>query len=265
MDKPLPPPQAQPELQPELQPMTAPLAAPVAASPANDPANDPASKADDPRLAAALALFDDYNRRDPTLVEHQVESLPQNQVESQPPHQVDSKSLPGPHPQPHPQEWLHARFLDAWITRLAPQASEALRLAARCQHIGRWEIPRSRFPEGLAGYVQWRTALMHHHVEVASRLLTTAGYGPEMVDAVARIVRKDGLKRDPEVQCMENALCLVFLEHQYDDFCQRYPDKVVEVLRKTWQKMDDAGRAAAGSLALSARGQEYLKKALAEA
>ena len=193
---------------------------------------------DDARFLRALSLFDDYNRLDPNPLEWKGEK--------------------------HPQEWLHARFLDEWVTRLAPDASVPLRLAARCQHIGRWEIPRSSFPEGRTGYLQWRNALKQHHADIAGRLITRAGYGQEMVDAVIRIVQKQGIKRDTEVQCMENALCLVFLEHQYDDFCRRYPDKVVSVLRKTWSKMDDAGRAAAQSLPLSAEGQRYLLAALAE-
>ncbi len=78
-----------------------------------------------------------------------------------------------------------------------------------------------------------------------------------------KIVRKQGIKRDADVQCMENALCLVFLEHQYEEFCERYPDKVVAVLQKTWNKMDEAGRLAAAALSFSERGQAYLAAALA--
>lgn len=193
---------------------------------------------DDALFQRALSLFDDYNRLDPNRVEWQGES--------------------------QPQEWLHARFLDAWVARLAPAASPALRLAARCQHIGRWEIPRNTYPAGRSGYLQWRNALKQHHADLAGRLITRAGYGQDMVDAVLRIVHKRGIKSDPEVQCMENALCLVFLEHQYDDFCRRYPDKVVSVLRKTWNKMDEAGRAAAQTLELSADGRRHLLAALAD-
>lgn len=193
---------------------------------------------DDALFLRAVSLFDDYNRLDPNQLEWKGEK--------------------------QPQEWLHARFLDEWVARLAPAASVPLRLAARCQHIGRWEISRDTYPAGRTGYIDWRNALKQHHADIAGRLIIRAGYGQEMVDAVLRIVHKQGIKRDPEVQCMENALCLVFLEHQYDDFCRRYPDKVVSVLRKTWSKMDDAGRTAAQALPLSADGRRHLLAALAE-
>ena len=41
-----------------------------------------------------------------------------------------------------PRELLYAQRLSDWVLRLRPDASEALRLAARCQHLCRWEIPR---------------------------------------------------------------------------------------------------------------------------
>ena len=190
-------------------------------------------------LQRALQLFDDYNRRDP------------NQL-----------SWDGAM---QPREWLHAQFLHGWVLKLAPQAGTALRLAARCQHIGRWEVPREACPAGRAGYLQWRNTLKEHHAGIAARLLASAGHDAETVQAVLRIVRKQGIKRDADVQCMENALCLVFLEHQYEEFCDRYPDKVVAVLQKTWNKMDEAGRQAAASLSFSGRGRAYLEAALAGA
>ena len=164
-----------------------------------------------------------------------------------------------------PREWLHAQYLDAWVLRLSPQAGHALRLAARCQHIGRWEVPRNAFALDRTGYLRWRNTLKEHHATITARLLQDAGYDAPMIDAVQRIVRKQGIKHDPDVQCMENALCLVFLEHQLEAFCDRYPDKVVDVLQKTWRKMDEAGRQAAMTLPLSARGQRYLGDALAAA
>lgn len=194
-------------------------------------------KADDAPLQRALQLFDDYNRRDPNLADWNGAA--------------------------HPREWLHAQFLHGWVMKLAPQAGTALRLAARCQHIGRWEVPRDACPAGRAGYLQWRNTLKEHHAAIAQRLLAQAGHDAETIQAVLKIVRKQGIKRDPDVQCMENALCLVFLEHQYEEFCDRYPDKVVAVLQKTWNKMDDAGRQIAATLPLSERGRGYLKTALA--
>ena len=193
--------------------------------------------AEDAALQRALQLFDDYNRRDPNLAAW------------------DGAM--------QPREWLHAQFLHGWVLKLAPQAGTALRLAARCQHIGRWEVPREACPSGRVGYLQWRNTLKEHHAGIAARLLAGAGHDAETVQAVLKIVRKQGIKRDADVQCMENALCLVFLEHEYEEFCGRYPDKVVAVLQKTWNKMDDAGQQAAASLSFSERGRAYLAAALA--
>lgn len=192
---------------------------------------------DEALLQRALRLFDDYNRLDPNLIPWDGEM--------------------------RPREWLHAQFLHDWVVQLAPRAGVALRLASRCQHIGRWEVARDDYPAGRTAYLQWRNALKEHHAGIAERLLVSAGYGPGTVRAVLKIVRKEGIKRDPDVQCMENALCLVFLEHQYEEFCDRYPDKVVGVLQKTWNKMDDAGRQSATSLSFSERGRGYLDAALA--
>ncbi|WP_419342479.1 DUF4202 domain-containing protein [Achromobacter sp. PD1] len=193
--------------------------------------------AEDASLQRAWQLFDGYNRRDPNLV-----------------------SWNGAM---QPREWLHAQFLQGWVAKLAPRAGAALRLAARCQHIGRWEVPREACPAGRTGYLQWRNTLKEHHANVAARLLASAGHDAQTIQAVLKIIRKQGIKRDADVQCMENALCLVFLEHQYEEFCERYPDKVVAVLQKTWHKMDEAGRQAAASLSFSERGQAYLAAALA--
>src|SRR4051794_4140627 len=46
---------------------------------------------------------------------------------------------------PHGQELIYAQRMSEWLGRIEPNASEALRLAARSQHIRRWEIPRSKY------------------------------------------------------------------------------------------------------------------------
>lgn len=145
-----------------------------------------------------------------------------------------------------PRELVHAERLEAWVRRLDPEASEALRLAARCQHIRRWTIPRSRFPEGREGYLQWRAALAEFHARTAAEILREAGYDAETIERVRRLNLKRGLKTDREVQTLEDALCLTFLESQFAEFSARTDEaKMVEILRKTWSKMSDRGRAEA--------------------
>jgi hypothetical protein len=165
-----------------------------------------------------------------------------------------------------PRELVDAERLSAWVTRLAPDASEALRLAARCQHIRRWEIARSSFPEGRVGYLQWRTQLGRFHADTVTRILEGIGYERELIDAVRRINLKQGLHSNPDTQTMEDALCLTFLEFEFDEFCTRYPaEKVVEVVQKTWKKMSERGHAAALGLPFSAGAGELVRRALGAA
>ncbi len=176
------------------------------------------------RFSAAIAAIDAENAEDPTR-----ESAGAGEA---------------------PAALLYGRRMSGWLLRLAPAAGEALRLAARAQHIARWKIPRSSYAEGRAGYLQWRRDLGRFHAETAAAILETAGYGKEEIARVADLLEKKSLKRDPEVQTLEDAACLVFLEHQFADFSLKHADdKVVEILRKTLAKMSDRGRAEAAALA----------------
>jgi hypothetical protein len=166
-----------------------------------------------------------------------------------------------------PKEQAHAELMTGWVRRLDPSADEAQLLAARAHHLRRWSIPRDAYPDGRAGYLKWRTALKKQHAEEVASILGTAGYDDDTVARVQRIIRKDGLGRtdDAAVQTHEDALCLVFLETQLDELIERLgDDKTVDVLQKTAKKMSHRGLAQAGEIALSARGQALLARALSE-
>jgi len=163
-----------------------------------------------------------------------------------------------------PFELVQAERLGAWVERLDPRASEALRLAARCQHLRRWEIPRSELPPGRTGYLQWRTRLARFHADESASVLRAAGYEDAIIDHVRRINLKQGLRSDPDVQTMEDALCLSFIEHELESFSEKHTDeKIVEILRKTWKKMSARGHEAALALPLSPRLSRLVQAALA--
>jgi hypothetical protein len=164
-----------------------------------------------------------------------------------------------------PRLLLQAERLSAWVSRLDPGASEALRLAARCQHLERWKIPRTDFPEGRVGYLKWRTKLGRFHATRAAEVLRSVGYDEELIARVERIVRKQGITSEPDTQTMEDALCLVFLEHEFDAFMQKYPDedKAVDILQKTWGKMTPRGHTAALALPLGDAAKALVGRALA--
>jgi hypothetical protein len=190
------------------------------------------------RFARAIAAFDQANAEDP-----------------------HSLSVGG---QARPRELLQAERLAAWVERLEPEASEALRLAARCQHIRRWQIPRSSYPVGRVGYLQWRTQLGRFHAETSARILQEVGYERELVEQVRRINLKQNLHSNPDSQTMEDALCLTFLEFEFAEFREKYPlDKVIEVVQKTWKKMSERGRRVALTLPLGESSLEVVKRALA--
>jgi hypothetical protein len=163
-----------------------------------------------------------------------------------------------------PRLLVQAERLASWVERLEPHASEALRLAAHCQHLERWKIARTEFPDGRAGYLQWRTRLGRFHAERARDILNEVGYDEPTIRAVETIVTKLHLRSSPDSQTMEDALCLVFLEHEFDAFMQKYPDesKAVDILQKTWKKMSARGHSAALELPLSAVAKALVGRAL---
>ena len=164
-----------------------------------------------------------------------------------------------------PWELVHAERMSAWIERLAPHASELLRIAARGQHVRRWTILRDRYPRGRAGYLKWRETLKTFHADTVAGLMREAGYADEDVERVRLLMSKRRLGEDPETQTLEDALCLVFLETQFADLRAKTPaDTMRQIVRKTWAKMSPAARAAAVALPLDDADRAFLRAALAD-
>jgi len=199
--------------------------------------SDSFKPADASRFEAALRRFDGENARDPN------------------PETADGIA--------QPRELLYARRLSGWVLRLCPDASEALRLAARCQHLCRWEIPRSSYPMTRAGYLQWRATLKKFHAQKAGDILRELGYAEDLIRRVQDLNLKKHFPDDPETRVLEDALCLVFLEHQFADLAAKTAeDKTINALQKSWQKMTPAARAEALKLNYGAREKTLLERAL---
>jgi hypothetical protein len=151
-----------------------------------------------------------------------------------------------------------------WLERIEPDASEALRLAARAQHLCRWKIERAGYPEGRQGYLRWRRDCAELHARLVSEILAEVGYRADMVDRVKFLVRKQGLPDDPEALALEDTACLVFLESELADFSAKHDDaKLMRILERTWRKMSPRGRATALALDLPEATRTLLEKALA--
>lgn len=167
------------------------------------------------QFKSAIAAFDQANMQDPNR------------------EMADGKE--------YPKELLYAQRMSEMLERYAPEASEAVKLAVRAQHIQRWKIPRSNYPMDKQGYLQWRTGLYKFHADTAARLMQEAGYDDTMIARVKPIVSKKGLKVNPETQLMEDVVDLVFIEHYMAAFVAQHPEydeaKWVQIIRKTWEKM----------------------------
>ena len=163
-----------------------------------------------------------------------------------------------------PKELAHAELVSEWVDRLRPDASEALRLAARAHHIRRWTVPRSSYPQGRAGYLKWRRDLHGVHADEVGGILAGLDYDTVTIERVQEIVKKRNLAKDPDVQVLEDALCLVFIETQFHDLAARTePEKMVDIVRKTLAKMSDDGKRHALAMPLAADDLRIVEQALA--
>lgn len=193
---------------------------------------------DRPRFDEALRRFDAENARDPNR------------------EQVGASA--------EPRELVYSRWLTAWVLRLCPSASEELRLAARSQHLCRWMLPRESYPRTRAGYLRWREELKKFHAQKAGEILNQIGYPQEIIDRVQSLNLKHGFPQDPETRVLEDALCLVFLEHQFAELVRKTPEaKMLNVLKKTWEKMTPLAQSLVAKLSLEPKEKELLAKALA--
>lgn len=177
-------------------------------------------------------------------------------------HTADPKRAPDG----RPAELAYADEMEKWVVRLVPDASPLVRLAARCQHLERWTVPRDTFPEGRPGYLAWRRSLYQKQADRARELLLEAGVPEADAAEVATWVAKEGLMKNPGTQALEDAACLVFLEKEIGSFAAQhseYPrEKFVGILKKTWRKMTPAAQNAALGLELPAEIAELVRDAV---
>ena len=167
----------------------------------------------------------------------------------------------------YPKELLYSQRMSACLERFAPDASEAMQLAARAQHIARWSIPRSQYPMDRKGYKRWRKELQIFHADKAKEVLSSLGYEEDLLEQVETLILKKNIKGNPEVQTFEDVICLVFLEFYLEDFLNKNQDytaeKVIKIIQKTWAKMSETGHEAALKLPLSENALQWVQKALA--
>jgi hypothetical protein len=191
-------------------------------------------------FAHCIALIDEANRQDPNL-----EPLGDTLIA---------------------KELLYSQRMTQALLAFAPEASWPLQLAARAQHIERWTSPRSSYPDGRTGYKQWRSELLLYHARRTGELMAQAGAGADDVARVQYLIQKRSMSRDAETQCLEDVICLVFIEYYLADFAVKsgYDEaKLIDIIQKTWVKMSPQGQAAALLLPLAPEVGAVIGKALA--
>lgn len=190
------------------------------------------------RLEAVLAAIDTENQQDPNLVDYNGNSIA--------------------------KELLYGQRMSDRLNIFAPGASELLQIASRAQHIKRWSLSRKDFPMDKLGYKTWRTELAQFHAKTTASLMATVGYSVNEQARVGELLQKKQLKRDAEVQTLEDVICLVFLEHHLEDFATKHDEpKLIDIIQKTWRKMSEDGHSAALALPLPESLLTLVGKALA--
>jgi hypothetical protein len=180
------------------------------------------------RVSRVLAAIDAANSADPTVV------------------QAEGRLVPA--------ERLYGERMSAALAEFMPNASEALTIAARGQHIERWTSPRANYPAGRPGYLAWRRDLKNFHARRLADIMAAHGFHGRAIDRVGALVRKERLKQDPEAQALEDVICIVFLKYYAAAFAVKHDDeKLTDILVKTWRKMSPRGHEAATGLKLPPR------------
>ncbi len=161
------------------------------------------------------------------------------------------------------KELLYGQRMTAALDKFYPEASEALQLAVRAQHICRWEIPRSSYEMNRTGYLLWRQELKKYHAKKTSEILSSVGYDLKVVEQVSLLLQKKQMKKNLDTQTLEDVACLVFLEYYFEEFAKKYTEeKIIDIVQKTWRKMSETGQKYALTLSLSDTSLQIITKAL---
>ena len=185
----------------------------------------------------AIEKIDAFNLQDPHTVE------------------VDGKN--------QPKEFIESIRMSEMIALLSDSPSDAVQIAARSQHVGRWLSPRSDYPMDRPGYLKWRTELGKKHAQITREILEELNAEQALIEKIEKINLKRGIKSDPEVQLIEDALCLCFLKYHFEDFLRKTKkDKLIPIIEKTWAKMSEQGHDIALTFQYSDEAVSWIKKAL---
>ena len=163
----------------------------------------------------------------------------------------------------YPKELLYSQRMTRKLLQFDSNASKALQIAARAQHICRWKIGRKEYPMDRVGYLKWREELKKMHANITGEILEQVGFDGQFVERVQKIILKKLIKKNEESQALEDTTCLVFLDYYFDEFAAKHSDeKIIDILKKTWVKMSDKGHEAALKIPFSEKSLALVKQAI---
>lgn len=201
------------------------------------------------------AMGDDFQGRDRRRFEEALHRFDQDNAQDPNREESDGRSWP--------RELLYAERVTAWVLQLQPNASEALRLAARGAHLCRWKIPRQSFAPNRSGYLRWRQELKKFHSAAVAEILKSSGYEETLISRVQALVSKSAFPADSDSRVLEDALCLVFLQYQFAELAGKSSlEKMINAVQKTWKKMTPLAQEFAQGLDYAPREREILERAL---
>ena len=163
----------------------------------------------------------------------------------------------------YPKELLYSDRMYERLMDFNPNASEAIQIAAKAQHICRWKIARESYPMDRVGYLKWREDLKKFHAIMTADILKKAEYEEDFIDRVSFLIEKKLLKKDEETQLLEDVVCLVFLEFYLDPFVHKHDtEKLKNIILKTWNKMSEKGHEAALKIDYTPENLQLIKDSL---
>lgn len=161
-----------------------------------------------------------------------------------------------------PLALVQGRLATKWLTRLDPDATPELQVTVRAHHLRRWEVDRSEFDAGRAGYLRWRRENKRHQADSLAAILAELEWPETAIERTRGLLARTALRSDPETQTLEDAACLVFLETQFDELTTRIEhDRLVTIVQKTLAKMSPAAISVAAEVALSDNAGRVLAEA----
>ena len=182
--------------------------------------------------------------------------------------QIDAKNAQDPNSElaqsiRYPKELLYSNRMYARLMAFAPNASEAVQIASKAQHISRWEIARESYSMDRVGYLKWREELKKFHAKTTATILEEVGYDAAFIARVCFLIEKKLLKKDEETQLLEDVICLVFLEFYFEAFVQKHDkEKMKNIILKTWNKMSEKGHQEALKINYSDSSLQLIKESL---